>query len=82
MRSDPRADYIARWRYGMVAESLRASAQRADDPRRAQILLTVADHYARLAAMLESGESRHLGLVADKTGDASRDPPPAPQLAR
>ncbi len=74
MRSDPRADYIARWRYAMVAESLRASAQQADDPRRAQILLTVADHYARLAAMPESGEARHLRRVAESAGDASRDP--------
>lgn len=80
MRPEPRADYIARWRYAMVAENLRASAQEAD-PRRAQTLLMIAAHYARLAAMPESGEARYLALVADTAGDASRDPPSTPQLA-
>ncbi len=79
MRTDPRVDYIVRWRYAMVAENLRASAQEAD-PHRAQTLLMVADHYARLAAMPESGEARYLGLVADRPDDASCDPPSTPQL--
>jgi len=30
MRPDPRADYIVRWRYAIVAESLRASARDAE----------------------------------------------------
>ncbi len=77
MRPDPRADYIVRWRYAMVAENLRVSARQANDPRRAQTLLMIADHYARLAA----AEARYSGLVADRAGDASRDPPSAPQLA-
>ena len=81
MRPDPRAEYIVRWRYAMVAESLRASAQQADDSRRAQTLLMMADHYARLAAMPESGKLPYLRLAVDKSDDPSSDPPSTPQLA-
>ena len=77
MRHNPRADYILCWRYAIVAESLRNSARDAEDPRRAYILLKIADHYAHLAAMPQSGKPAQLRLVAD-TGELLRNPPWAP----
>jgi len=55
MPPDPRADDIVRWRYAIVANSLRASAQGIDDARKARTLLMWADHYERLAVMPELG---------------------------
>lgn len=65
MRPDPRADCILRWRYAIVAESLRASARDAEEPGRAQILLKIADRYAQLAAPPRSKQQVHLRVVAD-----------------
>ena len=45
MRPDPRADYILRWRFAIAAESLRASAQDAENPGKADTLLKIADRY-------------------------------------
>jgi hypothetical protein len=64
MRPDPRADYIVRWRYAIVAESLRASARDADDLRRAYTLLMIADHYERVAAMPVSEQASNLTVMA------------------
>ena len=72
MRPDPRADYLLRWRYAIVAESLRASARDAEDPNKADTLLKIADHYAHLAAMPQSGKPPHVRVVAD-TGEVLRD---------
>jgi hypothetical protein len=77
MRPSPRADYILRWRYAIVAESLRNSARDTEDSRRAYLLLKIADHYTHLAAMPQSEKPAHLRVVAG-TGDVSRNPPWAP----
>lgn len=77
MRPNPRADYILRWRYAIAAESLRDSARDAEDPRRAYILLKIADHYTHLAAMPQPEKPARLRLVAD-SGELLRNPPWAP----
>lgn len=70
MRPDPRADYILRWRYAAVAESLRASARAAEDPNKADTLLEIADHYERLAATPQSENPPDLRVVADRAGES------------
>jgi len=74
MRPNPRADYMLRWRYAIVAASLRDSARDTEDSLRVYILLEIADHYAHLAAMPQSEKAAHLRAV-DGPGDVSRDPP-------